>query len=82
MGDLKERVVRLENSSRLPEPMDDSERNKGGRMLSQDDFIALRGEGYEHLGVLYAEGYHVCHATFGKPRMDECLFCLSMLDKE
>lgn len=73
LGDLKERVARLEGG--YPP---DSNQNK----YSQEDIIRLQGEGYEHLGKIYSEGFHVCPVAYGQPRQDGCLFCIAFMSKE
>jgi regulator of replication initiation timing len=46
------------------------------------EIIKLQGEGYERLGMLYNDGYHVCPSNFGDKRQEECLFCLAFINKE
>jgi len=46
------------------------------------DIIKLQGEGYERLGQLYNDGFHVCPSSFGDGRQEECLFCLAFMQKE
>jgi len=73
IGDLKERVRCLEKET-SPEPQR-IDRPK-------DEIIKLQGEGYEQLGRIYKEGYHVCPVAYGEPRRDGCLFCIAFMEKE
>lgn len=73
VGELRERVDRLENK---PEPLPPDR----PRLFSPP--LSIEGEGYENLGRIYQEGYHVCPHAFGVPREAGCLFCLAFLEKE
>lgn len=72
LGDLKERVAGLEKAMYSPvqAPVDKA------------DSLKLQGEGYDQLGRIYAEGYHVCPVAYGEARWDECLFCIAFMEKE
>jgi len=73
LGDLKERVTRLENEAVTEPP----------QLRRQDsEMIKLQGEGYEQLGRIYNEGYHVCPVAYGEPRQDGCIFCMAFMNKE
>jgi len=74
IGDLKERVTLLERKG-IAEPLYEERR-------TDIDLIKLQGEGYERLGQLYNEGFHVCPSNFGDSRQEECLFCLAFMQKE
>ena len=40
----------------------------------------LRSRSMEELSAIYDDGYHICHACFGRAREGEdCVFCLSFL---
>ena len=41
----------------------------------------LRSRSMDELSAIYDDGYHICHAGFGRPREDgeDCIFCLSFL---
>lgn len=74
IGDLKERVTRLERAE-IAEPLYEERR-------ANVDLIKLQGEGYERLGQLYNDGFHVCPSNFGDGRQEECLFCMAFMQKE
>ena len=74
LGELKERVAYLEKDVvQLHSPAPD---------IAIDMQIGIQGEGYENLGRLYREGYHICAYAFGQPHQEDCLFCLAQLEKE
>ncbi len=74
LGDLKERVTRLEKEAVPPPPP---------KVRRQDcEMIKLQGEGYDQLGRIYNEGYHVCPVAYGEPRQDGCIFCIAFMNKE
>ena len=73
LGELKERVTRLERAAE-PEPLYTRKPDL--------DMFKLQSEGYERLGMLYNDGYHVCPSNFGDSRQEECLFCIAFMNKE
>ncbi|HNX91995.1 MAG TPA: initiation control protein YabA [Syntrophomonas sp.] len=77
LGDLKERVTRLEKG------MQAEAETAALNIIRPDlEIIKLQGEGYDRLGMLYNDGYHVCPSNFGDSRQEECLFCLAFINKE
>ncbi|CFY01219.1 Initiation control protein, YabA [Syntrophomonas zehnderi OL-4] len=74
IGELKERVTILEREKTPPAAYNEKH--------DKLDIIKLQGEGYERLGQLYNDGYHVCPANFGYSREGDCLFCLALILKE
>lgn len=73
MGDLKERVAYLEQKA-TPEPP--------AKRRPPEEIAKLQGEGFDALGRLYNEGYHVCPVAYGEPRQSGCLFCMAFMSKE
>jgi len=73
LGDLKERVNRLEKGVTPDIPYQER---------SRDEIMKLQGEGYDQLGRIYNEGYHVCPVAYGERRSDGCLFCIAFMHKE
>lgn len=74
IGELKERVTRLEKTTR------NGDNDVDGR--SMEAVLKIQGEGYENLAALYKNGYHVCPMAYGEIRTGECLFCAAFLAKE
>ncbi|MGI5921703.1 MAG: initiation control protein YabA [Syntrophomonadaceae bacterium] len=72
IGDLKEKVARLEqtlnNQEETSEPLPAS--------------LKFQAEGYENIGKIYQQGYHVCPMAYGEPRSEDCLFCIAFIEKE
>jgi regulator of replication initiation timing len=73
IGDLKERVAKLEGEVNSVPPYEP---------CPGIDLIKLQGEGYDQLGRIYNEGYHVCPVAYGQHRIDGCLFCIAFMEKE
>ena len=52
---------------------------KENELLQQRLLENEQGSGFDALSGLYDDGFHICPDQFGKPREEDCLFCLNFL---
>lgn len=79
-GKLKEVLEEIQELKMQAYAMEEQNEQLRSKLYAQQD----KNTAFENLTNLYEEGFHVCHAHFGRFRAKEedCLFCLSFLQKD
>ncbi|MBQ9992940.1 MAG: DUF972 family protein [Firmicutes bacterium] len=69
----------LEQGEKLIARMDELEQ-QNKLLQEQVSREGLHSRSMQELSAIYDDGYHICHAGFGRPREGEdCIFCLTFL---
>lgn len=81
LRDLEEENLKLKKELALNLSGEEVLSQEENELVREDFMEDSSFEDMETIARLYERGFHICHLNFGSQRNEECLFCISLLNK-